>query len=178
MGETGDLKMENLKYPIGRFTTPSSYSQNQRQEFIKILREAPEKFKEAIYSLTEEQLNTPYREGGWTPKQVIHHVADSHMNSFIRLKLALTEENPTIMPYDENAWITLSDSNFDFHSSLKIIEGIHERYVTLLESLNEEQFKRTCFHPELKINMSVDFLLALYAWHSQHHLGHIFLVKG
>lgn len=170
--------MENLKYPIGRFTAPSNYNRQQREDFIKMLKEAPAKFKEAITSLTNEQQSTPYREGGWTPKQVIHHVADSHMNSLVRVKLAITEENPTIKAYDENAWITLSDSNFDFHSSLKIIEGIHERYVVLLESLNEEQFKRTCYHPELNINISIDFILALYAWHSQHHLAHIYLVKN
>ncbi|PEL14413.1 YfiT family bacillithiol transferase [Bacillus sp. AFS017336] len=170
--------MENLKYPIGKFNVPASYTTKQREEFIKVLKDAPFKFKEAITSLNEEQLNTPYREGGWTPKQVINHVADSHMNSLIRVKLALTEENPTIKGYDENAWITLSDSNCDFQSSLKIIEGIHERYVILLESLTDEQFKRTCFHPELNQKISIDFLLALYAWHSQHHLAHIYLVKN
>jgi len=170
--------MEILKYPIGRFTLPPSYTPKQRKEFIKVLKDAPIKFKEVINSLKEEQLNTPYRDGGWTPKQVIHHVADSHMNSFMRVKLALTEENPTIKAYDENAWISLSDSNFNFHSSLKIIEGIHERYVVLLESLTEEEFNRTCYHPELKINISIDFILALYAWHSEHHLAHIYLVKN
>ncbi|MFB7141412.1 YfiT family bacillithiol transferase [Gottfriedia sp. NPDC056225] len=170
--------MENLKYPIGKFNVPTSYTTKQREECIKVLKDATFKFKEAVTSLNEEQLNTPYREGGWTPKQVINHVADSHMNSLIRVKLALTEENPTIKGYDENAWITLSDSNYDFQSSLKIIEGIHERYVVLLESLTDEQFKRTCFHPELNQEISIDFLLALYAWHSQHHLAHIYLVKN
>lgn len=170
--------MEKLKYPIGRFIEPTKYTQKDRQQFIQVLKDVPIKFKAEINSLSETQVNTPYREGGWTPKQVIHHVADSHMNSFTRFKLALTEDNPTIKPYDENAWIKLSDSNFDVESSLKIIEGIHARFVVLLNSLNEEQFQRTCYHPESKISMSVDYLLALYAWHSNHHLGHIRIVKN
>lgn len=170
--------MENLKYPIGRFSEPATYTKEVRLEFIEILRNAPKEFTDIIYSLSDQQLNTPYREGGWTPKQVIHHVADSHMNSIIRVKLALTEDHPSIKPYNEKAWITLSDSNINVQSSLKILEGIHERYVNLLNSLTEEQFQRTVFHPESKLTMSIDYLLALYAWHSKHHLGHIKLVKA
>ncbi|MEH6939927.1 putative metal-dependent hydrolase [Bacillus sp. JJ664] len=170
--------MEKLQYPIGRFSEPTNYTKDIRSESIEILKNAPKEFADLIYSLTSVELNTPYREGGWTPKQIIHHVADSHMNSIIRIKLALTEENPTIKPYDENAWITLSDSTIDVESSLKILEGVHKRYVNLIESLTEEQFKRTVFHPESKITMSVDYLVALYAWHSKHHLGHIKIVKG
>lgn len=170
--------MEKLQYPIGRFSEPTMYNHKIRLEFIEILSNAPKEFTNLIYSLSSEQLNTPYRKGGWTPKQIIHHVADSHMNSLIRIKLALTEENPTIKPYDENAWITLSDSTIDIESSLQILEGVHKRYVHLIQSLNEDQFKRTVFHPESKMSMSVDFLLALYAWHSKHHLGHINLVKN
>lgn len=170
--------MENLKYPIGRFSEPTTYTKEVRLEFIGILRNAPKEFTDIIYSLSDQQLNTPYREGGWTPKQVIHHVADSHMNSIIRVKLALTEENPSIKPYNEKAWIMLSDSNINVQSSLKILEGTHERYVNLLNSLTEEQFQRTVFHPESKMTMSIDYLLALYAWHSKHHLGHIKLVKA
>lgn len=170
--------MEKLQYPIGRFSEPTVYTNEIRLEFIQILKNAPKEFTDLIYSLSSEQLNTPYREGGWTPKQIIHHIADSHMNSIIRIKLALTEENPTIKPYDENAWITLSDSTIDVESSLKILEGVHKRYVNLIQSLTEEQFKRTVFHPENKMSMSVDYLLALYAWHSKHHLGHIKIVKN
>jgi len=170
--------MEKLQYPIGRFSEPTDYTKEIRLEYIEILKNAPKEFSSLINSLTDEELNTPYREGGWTPKQIIHHVADSHMNSIIRIKLALTEENPTIKPYDENAWITLSDSTIEVDSSLHILEGVHKRYVNLIESLTEEQFKRTVFHPESNITMSVDYLVALYAWHSKHHLGHIKIVKG
>jgi len=170
--------MEKLQYPIGRFSEPAVYSKEIRLEFIEILRNAPKEFSDLIFSLSNEQLNTPYRDGGWTPKQIIHHVADSHMNSIIRIKLALTEENPTIKPYDENAWIKLSDSTIDVESSLQILKGVHKRYVNLIQSLNEEQFKRTVFHPESNITMSIDYLVALYSWHSKHHLGHILIVKG
>jgi len=170
--------MEKLKYPIGKFTEPTSYTQELRKEFIEILKNAPKQFEDAINSLSEKEMNIPYRDGGWTPRQVIHHVADSHMNSLIRIKLAITEDNPTIKPYDENAWITLSDSNSEVQSSLKILDGVHLRYVQLLESLSEEQFQRTCYHPESKITMTIDYLIALYAWHSKHHLGHILLVKS
>ncbi len=169
--------MEKLQYPIGRFSEPTVYTREIRLEFIEILRNAPKEYTDLIYSLSSEQLNTPYREGGWTPKQIIHHIADSHMNSIIRIKLALTEENPTIKPYDENAWIRLSDSNIDVESSLEILEGVHKRYVNLIQSLTDEQFKRTVFHPESKLTMSVDYLVALYAWHSKHHLGHIKIIK-
>lgn len=170
--------MEKLQYPIGRFLEPAVYSNEIRLEFIEILRNAPKEFSNLINSLSNEQLNTPYRNGGWTPKQIIHHVADSHMNSIIRIKLALTEENPTIKPYDENEWIKLSDSAIDVESSLQILEGVHKRYVNLIQSLTEEQFKRTVFHPESNKTMSVDYLVALYAWHSKHHLGHIQIVKA
>lgn len=169
--------MEKLQYPIGRFSEPTNYTQSIRKEFITTLKEAPIAFQKLVSSLSEEQLITPYREGGWTPKQVVHHVADSHMNSMIRVKLALTEVNPTIKPYDENSWITLKDSNIDVSSSLKIIEGVHERYVILFESLKEEQFQRTFYHPENKASITIDCALALYAWHTKHHLGHIKSVK-
>lgn len=170
--------MDNLQFPIGRFTAPTVYTNELRKEWIQILKETPKRLTEAIANLTPEQLNTPYRPNGWTVLQVVHHLADSHMNSFIRFKLALTENEPTIKPYKESLWANLDDSrNVPSDISLQLLEALHKRWVHLLESISENDYKKMFLHPELNKKISLNETLALYAWHSQHHLAHITSLK-
>lgn len=161
---------EELRYPIGRFS--ASPVTSTRAEQIETLRQLPTLLVQAIHGLSDAQLDTPYREGGWTVRQLVHHIADSHANAYIRIKLALTEDNPTIKPYDEAAWAALPDSTQPIDSSLAITDGIHMRLVALLESLSEAEFQRTFRHPE-RGPMTIAGNLALYDWHSRHHLAHI-----
>ena len=164
--------MSDLQYPVGKFERQVSYSQAQILEMIDVLEKLPNLMRAAVSGLTDAQLETPYRPGGWTLRQVVHHVPDSHMNSFVRFKLALTEENPTIKPYDEGAWALLSDSSLPVQVSLDLLEALHMRWVILLRSLKPEAWKRTFNHPE-NSPMTLEYALALYAWHSRHHLAHI-----
>ncbi|GKU79159.1 YfiT family bacillithiol transferase [Paenibacillus sp. L3-i20] len=164
----------DIRFPIGTFDYNSVIDLEQRKLWIDQIAELPTKLIEAVVGLTEEQLRTPYREGGWNIKQVIHHIADSHMNSYIRFKLALTEQNPTIRPYFEDRWAELSDT-FDepIETSLKLLEVLHRRWVTLLTTMTDEQFERTFFHPESKEIISLNTNLGVYCWHGRHHLAHI-----
>jgi uncharacterized damage-inducible protein DinB len=162
--------LEELRYPIGRFA-PSGVT-STRSEQIETLRQLPARLRAALHDLSDARLDTPYREGGWTVRQLVHHIADSHANSYIRVKLALTEDNPAIKSYEEAAWAALPDSRLPIDSSLAITDGIHARFVALLESLSEAGFERTFQHPE-RGPMTVAANLALYEWHSQHHLAHI-----
>jgi hypothetical protein len=163
----------DLRYPIGNFAPQSTYSDAQRSAMIQDIAELPAKLRAALAGLNDQQLDTPYRDGGWTVRQTVHHLADSHVNSYIRLRFAATEDNPTIKPYDENAWAELVDAKQEpVEVSLKILEGLHHRWVVLLKSFKAEDWKRTMFHPERgKLDMSVN--LALYSWHSKHHVAHI-----
>ena len=163
---------EDLRYPVGEFEKPVEVTGEKRAEFIQIIKELPLKISEAIEGLSDEQLDTPYRPEGWTVRQTVHHVADSHMNSLTRFKLALTEENPTIRPYFEDRWAKLADSFLPVDVSLRIIEGIHARWVVLLESLTEDDFQRPLIHPDSG-DWTIEQFLALYAWHSRHHTAHI-----
>lgn len=166
--------MEELKFPIGKFQVPSEYTDESRAEYIQVLAELPMKLKEVLVGITIDQLSNRYRPEAWTIRQVVHHLADSHMNSLIRFKLGLTEDNPTIKPYNENLWANLADGNSDdITPSILMIEGIHARLVKLLKSVSNEDWERKVHHPESKRDMSMNFLLALYAWHSKHHLAHI-----
>ena len=166
--------MEELKYPIGKFQVPSEYTDASRAEYIQVLADLPMKLKEVLVGITTDQLSNRYRPEAWTIRQVVHHLADSHMNSLIRFKLGLTEDNPTIKPYNENLWANLADGNSDdITPSIFMIEGIHARLVKLLKSVSNEDWERKVHHPESKRDMSMNFLLALYAWHSKHHLAHI-----
>lgn len=172
------MDIEKLKYPIGKFEKPINITNEKRYEFIEEIKNFPSKLKIEVINLNDEQLNTQYRASGWTVKQVIHHCADSHMNSFIRFKLTLTEETPIIKPYFEDRWAELTDSkDFNILSSIKIIEGIHERWTFLLSSLTPEDWKRKFFHPETKREVSLEENLAIYAWHCKHHLAHITELK-
>jgi uncharacterized damage-inducible protein DinB len=160
------------RYPVDRFTPPATISPGDRSDAIATLAELPEQLRNAVDGLSFTQLSTPYREGGWTLRQVVHHVADSHINAYVRVKLALTEDWPTIKPYDEEAWAKLHDVAAPIEWSLELVESLHARWVMLLQSLKDEQWKRGCHHPE-NGPMTVEVLALLYAWHSRHHVAHI-----
>jgi uncharacterized damage-inducible protein DinB len=160
------------RYPVGHFKTPAAISSGERADAIATLAELPEKLRNAVDGLSAAQLSTRYREGGWTVRQLVHHIADSHMNAVIRVKLSLTEDWPTVRPYDEAAWAKLHDVVAPVEWSLELIEALHARWVLLLQSLNEEQWKRGCNHPQ-NGPMTVELATLLYAWHSRHHVAHI-----
>ncbi len=162
----------DLRYPIGRFERPSALTPELRKEWIDTLAAAPARYRDAVRGLSDTQLDTPYRPDGWTVRQVVHHVADSHMNSFIRFRLALTEDEPTVKPYDEAKWALLKDAAEPVEVSLQLIDALHHRWVVMLRSLAPADFSRTVRHPQLGV-IDLDFLLALYAWHSRHHAAHI-----
>lgn len=165
-------ELDDLRYPIGRFTPPASSDSASRSEQIEVLRALPERLRAAVHSLSSVQLDTPYREGGWSVRQLVHHIADSHANAYVRYKLALTEDWPTIKPYDEAAWARLADSRLPVEGSLAMIAALHERWIAMLESLSETDFQRGYNHPE-NGRQSLATVLALYAWHSRHHTAHI-----
>lgn len=165
--------MEDLRYPIGKYET-QPYSAERKKRWLSDLKFLPDDLERAVQNLDEHQLNTPYRDGGWTVKQVVHHVADSHMNALIRFKLGLTEGNPTIKPYDEAAWAKLDDVDaVPINVSLTILHGIHLRLVETIKNLTDEQWQRTLFHPEHQQQMTLWYLLGNYAWHGKHHVAHI-----
>ena len=165
-------ELDELRYPVGRFTRSSSYSPSQRAEYIATLRDLPGRLGTAAHGLDDQQLDTPYREGGWTVRQVVHHVADSHLNSYVRFKLALTENEPIIKPYDEAAWAVLPDNRMPVDVSLALTRALHQRWVALLEAMTEKDFERRMAHPERGLE-DLATSLALYAWHSRHHTAHI-----
>lgn len=163
------------RYPVGRFERPSApLSAAERSSLIEVLVKAPRELRAAIDGLDDSQLDTPYRDGGWTVRQVVHHVPDSHLNAYVRCKLALTEDAPTIKPYDEARWADLADGHGPLVAeSLTLLDALHTRWVYLLKRMQPSDFARTMTHPEWKGPMSLDVLLALYAWHSRHHVAHI-----
>lgn len=164
---------EILRYPVGHFQAPAASTSEVRAAQIETLRRLPERLREAVSGLNDAQLDTPYRPGGWTVRQVVHHLADSHANSFIRFKLALTEDWPTVKTYDEAAWARLPDSQtLPVSISLTFIDALHGRWVALLESFCEEDFQRGFRHPEMG-RQTLAASLALYDWHARHHTAHI-----
>jgi hypothetical protein len=162
----------DLSYPIGRFDPLAPIAASMRAPAIDAIGELPVRIRAAVDALTEAQLDLPYRPGGWTVRQLVHHVADSHMNGYIRLKLALTEDVPTIKAYEQDDWVRLPDSRLPLDVSLAILDGVHTRWATIWRSLASEQFARTFRHPELGMR-SLDTHLQHYAWHSRHHVAHI-----
>jgi hypothetical protein len=164
---------EDPRYPIGEFKPPVSYTGEDMQKWINDIKTLPGKVRNAVIGLNEAQLNTPYRTGGWTIKQVVHHLADSHMNALIRFKLALTEDNPTIKPYHEADWALLPDYSISVESSIKILEGVHLHLVALFETATENEWEKTFFHPQKQASVNLKYTLANYAWHGKHHLAHI-----
>lgn len=164
----------DVRFPIGRFSYEGEITKLQREAWINEIEQLPRKLRESIEGLEETELNTPYRDGGWTIRQVVHHIADSHMNSFIRFKLALTEETPSIKPYFEDRWANLQDSAAaEVDLSLLLIDTLHKRWVILLKSLTDSDFKKQFYHPESKETVSLDYNLGIYAWHGNHHVAHI-----
>jgi hypothetical protein len=168
----------DLRYPVGRYRPPETITEAQRREWIETLASAPAKFRMAVAGLRAEQLDTPYRPGGWTIRQVIHHVPDSHMNSYMRFRLALTEDEPTIKPYHENLWAELPDAKSSpIEPSLELLAALHDRWVTLLRAMTAEQFQRKFRHPEIGL-INLEWTLGLYDWHCRHHLAHIENLKA
>lgn len=169
---------ESLRYPIGQYERPTVITAEDLEQYIDIIETFPSDIAKEVSHLNEEQLNTPYRDGGWTIRQVVHHCADSHMNSLIRFKLALTEDEPIIKPYQEDRWAELPDGKkLPVSHSISILEGLHARWAFLLKSLSPTDLKRTFIHPESKKIYMLDENIGLYAWHCQHHLAHITVIK-
>jgi hypothetical protein len=165
--------MTDLRYPIGKFTYEGPLTEDQKQKYLADIEQGPTNLRAAVKGLSNQQLDTPYRPEGWTVRQVTHHVPDSHLNAYIRFKLALTEEEPTIKPYAEDRWAQLADTQTTpVEVSLTLLDSLHTRWVKLLRSLQPEDWKRTFRHPELG-EVSLEKNLALYAWHGRHHVAHI-----
>lgn len=165
--------MEDIRYPIGRCPSKSALSPAERVAAIEAIEQTPERLRDAIAGLTPEQLDMPYRPGGWTVRQVIHHLPDSHMNSYVRCKLALTEDEPTIKPYDEALWAALKDSQeTPIEVSLALLDALHKRWVILLRGLRPEDYARRLLHPE-RGAVTLDDILTIYSWHGRHHVAHI-----
>lgn len=161
-------------YPIGPFKYDGDRSAAARDARINDLEALPARLRDAVHGLNDEQLDTPYREGGWTVRQVVHHLPDSHMNSYVRIKLALTEVNPEVKPYDEAAWAELPDvRDLPIETSLTLLAALHQRLVSTLRNMSEEEFNRTYYHTEHRRAVPLHEVLALYAWHSKHHTAHI-----
>ncbi|MBT8232379.1 MAG: putative metal-dependent hydrolase [Saprospiraceae bacterium] len=166
--------LESLKYPIGRLKVPEKVTPEDRSNWIAAIERLPSSLEALTGHWNVGQWHTPYRPGGWTAHQLVHHIADSHMNSLLRFKLGLTEDNPTIKPYDQDAWVKMKDvSNLPASVSLQIIDGIHKRFVNVLNNMSDNDFKRTIFHPEMNKTLDLNFMLALYGWHSDHHYMHL-----
>ncbi len=167
------LMIDELRYPAGRFS-PVTPSDEVRRAAIDDLATLPRQMRDAVAGLNDAQLDTPYRDGGWTLRQVVHHVPDSHLNAYVRLKLALTEDAPTIKPYDEKTWAGLADARMPIEPSLLLLDALHARWVTLFRAMTLEQYARAFSHPEYPEGLlTLDWLLQQYAWHSRHHVAHI-----
>jgi uncharacterized damage-inducible protein DinB len=169
---------DSLRYPIGNFAWPESVTGGDRREFVREIAELPRKLHEAVAGLTDAQLDTPYRPGGWTVRQVVHHLADSHIHIYIRFKQALTEDQPTIKPYDEARWAEMKEAcSAPVDVSLDLIDALHRRWVMLLENMTDAEFKRAFHHPERGV-MPLEPAVEMYAWHCRHHVAHIQALRG
>ena len=165
--------MEELRYPVGRFSPDRGISEEERRRMIQEIASLPGRLRDAVSGLSRPHLDTPYRPAGWTVRQVVHHVADSHVNAYVRFKLALTEDQPTIKPYDEAAWAELPDARTEpVEVSLTILDAVHHRWTRILGELNEEEWQRTFVHPDLG-ELTLETNLQLYEWHGRHHLHHV-----
>jgi hypothetical protein len=168
---------DNLRYPIGRFAWPASVTRDERAQWLDEVAAAPAALRTAVAGLTESQLDTPYRPGGWRVRQLVHHVPDSHMQAYARFKLALTEDEPTIKPYHENRWAELPDSAGAIEPSLTLLDNIHVRWTHLMSSMADDQWSRTFFHPEQGRALRLDVILGMYAWHGRHHVAHVMALR-
>ncbi|MFH5779194.1 YfiT family bacillithiol transferase [Heyndrickxia oleronia] len=162
----------DLRYPIGKFNVNGKVTTEIIEQWIKEIEELPTRLTEAVEGLNDVQLDTAYRSEGWTIRQVVHHIADSHLNSYTRFKLALTENNPTIKLYEEGKWAELPDSNLPVEISLQLIDALHKRWVYLLRSMTSEDLEKTFYHPEFG-DMKLSVNIGIYAWHGRHHVAHI-----
>jgi hypothetical protein len=171
--------MPDPRYPIGKFNWKRSLTDAERVQLIDTIAAFPAKLRAAVHGLSAQQLETPYREGGWTVRQVVHHLADSHVNAYVRAKLALTEDVPTIKPYAEAAWAALPDNfNTPIETSVRMLELLHERWVNLLRALTPADFRRRLVHPAAPGEVrDLDWLLGVYAWHGDHHIAHIEIAR-
>ena len=162
----------NASYPIGTFQHEGTITNEWVQQWINDIEELPSKVRTAVQNLNEQQIDTPYRSDGWTVRQVVHHLADSHMNAYIRFKLAVTEENPVIKPYEEARWAELPDSKLSIDVSLNLLDALHQRWIVLLKNFTPADLKRTFIHPDAGV-VSVGTNIGIYAWHGKHHTAHI-----
>lgn len=169
---------EALRYPVGRFTAQEQYTPEAISALIATIAALPKKIEDQAAMLTSQQLDTPYRPGGWTARQVIHHVSDSHLNAFIRLKWTLTEETPTIKAYDEKAWALTPEVAGDPQVSIALLKALHAKWVTLLRQLTPQDLQKQFLHPETNKHVRIDRQIATYAWHGEHHLGHLKIVAS
>jgi uncharacterized damage-inducible protein DinB len=166
--------MSDPRYPVGTFQRRDVLTPEERAQCIEQIAAVPQAMRDAVAGLTPEQLETPYRDGGWTLRQVVHHVPESHMNSYMRFKFALTEETPTVKPYDEARWAQTPEvRDTPIETSLALLEALHDRWVRLLRAMSADDFARTLKHPEHDGTMTLDTMLGLYAWHGRHHTAHI-----
>ncbi|MGD8747702.1 MAG: putative metal-dependent hydrolase [Balneolaceae bacterium] len=168
--------MDDIRYPLGKYQSKKDATPRDVAKWINEIEKLPAGLRESVSSLTEDQLDTPYRQGGWTVRQLIHHIADSHINSYVRFKWALTLNRPTIKAYEQDLWAQLPDSQLPVEVSLKVLDGLHERWAYLLKALNEQQLNRELVHPESG-TLTVKSMIGLYAWHGKHHLAHITSLK-
>jgi len=163
----------DLRYPVGKYL-PQAYSEELKEQWLSDVKFLPHAIENAVHNLDEQQLQTPYREGGWTVHQLVHHVADSHMNAYLRFKQGYVEDNPTIKPYDEKMWANLTDvKNLPVNISITLLHALHQRWYEFLSHFTETDWQRTLFHPEHKKQFTLWHMLGLYAWHSRHHVAHI-----
>lgn len=168
------MELDQLRYPIGKLDTTQPHTPENREKWKKTIRKFPKKLKKTIKSLNGEHLSTPYRPDGWTVRQVIHHLADSHVNSYIRFRWALTEDSPMIKAYHENLWAELPDAKYgSIKPSMEILKGVHSRWSRLLDEMTDDDYNKELGHPQWKHPLSLSFMLSLYAWHCDHHLAHI-----
>ena len=169
---------DNLRYPIGKFSPPETYTASELASYIQRIESLPSRVKAELALIPTAKLDTPYREGGWSARQVIHHLADSHLNAFIRIKWTLTESTPLIKAYDEKAWAETAETKLDPVLSVQLLTALHAKWVELLKRITPEQLKKEFTHPETKKQVSIERMMALYAWHGDHHLGHLKIVSS
>jgi hypothetical protein len=173
-----DEKLYSLRYPIGEYNPKTDVTPDDIKENITIIESFPGNLKKEVTGLSDAQLDTPYRQDGWTVRQVVHHVVDSHLNSYMRFKLTLTEDNPAIRPYFEDRWAEIPEAkSAPIELSLPLLEALHIRWVVMLRNITPQQLKRKYFHPETKNEATLEYLIGMYAWHSEHHLAHITELK-
>lgn len=169
---------EALRYPIGKFAAKDSYTAAEVQQNISTIEQLPKKIEDLVKGLSDKQLNTVYREGGWTGRQVIHHVSDSHMNAYIRFKWAITEDTPVIKAYDEKLWANTPEVSADPSLSIALLKALHAKLVVLLRGLTPADLQKAFIHPDGQKHIKLERMIALYAWHSEHHLGHLKIIAA